>query len=187
MKNKLLGKFIYKSPKITVLVLLTEIFFIGVYLTIDLLTKHFVYMPIAAGSDDIVIWEGVLRLVAVENTGASFGIFSDATKALTIISVVVVVVLFVLMLVTVKERNGWLRAALILMIAGGIGNLVDRFVFGYVRDWIYFELIDFAVFNLADSGLTVGCVLLIIYVIFCYRPGDSKKKSLQKDSSSEQR
>ena len=88
---------------------------------------------------------------------------------------------------SVKERNGWLRAALILMIAGGIGNLVDRFMFGYVRDWIYFELIDFAVFNLADSGLTVGCVLLIIFVIFFYRPEDKKKKSDRIDVDSEQK
>ncbi|MBR3684904.1 MAG: signal peptidase II [Clostridia bacterium] len=47
---------------------------------------------------------------------------------------------------------------------------------GYVRDWIYFELIDFAVFNLADTGLTVGCMLLIIFVIFFYKPTDNKKK-----------
>ena len=49
-----------------------DFIFIGVWLAIDLLTKEFVYGPIAAGGPDIVIWDGVLRLTSVENTGASF-------------------------------------------------------------------------------------------------------------------
>lgn len=186
MNKNIAEKFIYKSPKKTVLVILFELLMVGIYLAIDLLTKHFIYMPIAAGADDITIWDGVLKLVAVENTGASFGIFQNANEVLTVISVIVVAVLFAVMILSVKNRNGWFRAALILMLAGGIGNLVDRFVFGFVRDWIYFELIDFAVFNLADSGLTVGCVLLIIYVIFFYRPVDKKQKSGTNNSSAEQ-
>ncbi len=186
MNKNIAEKFIYKSPKKTVLVILFELLMVGIYLAIDLLTKHFIYMPIAAGADDITIWDGVLKLVAVENTGASFGIFQNANEVLTVISVIVVAVLFAVMILSVKNRNGWFRAALILMLAGGIGNLVDRFVFGFVRDWIYFELIDFAVFNLADSGLTVGCVLLIIYVIFFYRPVDKKQKSGSNNSSAEQ-
>ena len=187
MKRNFSDKLIYKNPKTTVLVILFELFWVGVYLAVDLLTKHFIYMPIAAGAEDITIWKGVLKLVAVENTGASFGIFQNANEVLSIFSIVVVVFLLVFLIFSVKERNGWLRAALILMIAGGIGNLVDRFMFGYVRDWIYFELIDFAVFNLADSGLTVGCVLLIIFVIFIYRPEDKKKKSDRIDVDSEQK
>ena len=82
----------------------------------------------------------------------------------------------VVLIFSIKNRNGWYRSALILLIAGGLGNIVDRLMFNYVRDWIYFELIDFAVFNLADTGLTVGCVLLIIYVIFCYKPQEKPKK-----------
>ena len=82
----------------------------------------------------------------------------------------------VVMVFSIKNRNGWYRSALILLIAGGIGNVVDRFTLGFVRDWVYFELIDFAVFNLADTGLTVGCVLLIIYVIFFYKPVEKAKK-----------
>lgn len=177
MRKVDIGKFFYKDPKKFFGLLGIELIFIGVYLAIDLLTKHFIYMPIAAGGPDIVVWEGVLRFTAVENTGASFGIFSGHPEVLTIISVIVVVILLVFLIFSMKNRNGWLRAALILMIAGGIGNLVDRFAFGYVRDWIYFELIDFAVFNLADSGLTVGCVLLIIFILFFYRPDDKKKNT----------
>ncbi|HIU60189.1 MAG TPA: hypothetical protein IAB05_02220, partial [Candidatus Stercoripulliclostridium merdigallinarum] len=69
MKRKFSDKLIYKNPKTTVLVILFELFWVGVYLAVDLLTKHFIYMPIAAGAEDITIWKGVLKLVAVENTG----------------------------------------------------------------------------------------------------------------------
>lgn len=155
--------------------LLLDFLFIGVWLAVDLLTKEFVYGPMAMGDPDIIIWRGVLRLTPVENTGASFGIFQGKTDILTIISLVTVAVMTLVMVFSIKVRNGWYRSALILLIAGGLGNIIDRLALGYVRDWIYFELIDFAVFNLADTGLCVGCALLIIFVIFFYKPVDKKK------------
>ena len=154
---------------------LIDFLFIGVWLAVDLLTKEFVYGPMAMGDPDIIIWKGVLRLTPVENTGASFGIFQGKTDILTIISLITVVVMTLVMVFSIKVRNGWYRSALILLIAGGLGNIIDRLTLGYVRDWIYFELIDFAVFNLADTGLCVGCALLIIFVIFFYKPVDKKK------------
>lgn len=153
-----------------------DFIFIGIWLAIDLLTKEFIYGPISQGAPDIIIWEGVLRLTSVENTGASFGIFQGKTDILTIISLITVILMTVVLIFSIKNRNGWYRSALILLIAGGVGNIVDRLALGFVRDWVYFELIDFAVFNLADTGLTVGCVLLIIYVIFCYKPQEKSKK-----------
>ncbi len=154
---------------------LIDFLLIGVWLAIDLLTKEFVYGPMAMGDPDIIIWKGVLRLTPVENTGASFGIFQGKTYILTIISLITVAVMTLVMIFSIKVRNGWYRSALILLIAGGLGNIIDRLALGYVRDWIYFELIDFAVFNLADTGLCVGCALLIIFVIFFYKPIDKKK------------
>lgn len=154
---------------------LLDFLFIGVWLAVDLLTKEFVYGPMAMGDPDIIVWKGVLRLTPVENTGASFGIFQGKTDILTIISLVTVAVMTLVMVFSIKVRNGWYRSALILLIAGGLGNIIDRLALGYVRDWIYFELIDFAVFNLADTGLCVGCALLIIFVIFFYKPVDKKK------------
>ena len=170
-------KNLFDAPKKKLAIwFLIDFFFIGVWLAIDLLTKEFVYGPIASGEPDIIIWKGVLRLTSVENTGASFGVFQGKTDILGIISIITIVIMAVVMVFSIKNRNGWYRSALILLIAGGIGNVVDRFTLGFVRDWVYFELIDFAVFNLADTGLTVGCVLLIIYVIFFYKPVEKAKK-----------
>ena len=70
------------------------------------------------------------------------------------------------MLSLTKLKDKTFRFGLILIVAGGIGNIIDRFLLGHVRDFIYFELIDFPVFNIADSCLTIGCVLVIIYVIY---------------------
>jgi len=69
-------KSLFDAPKKKLAIwFLIDFIFIGVWLAIDLLTKEFVYGPIASGEPDIIIWKGVLRLTSVENTGASFGIF----------------------------------------------------------------------------------------------------------------
>ncbi len=156
-----------------------ELLLSGVYLAFDLLTKQFIYTPIANGtktSADFIHIDGIIRFVAVENTGASFGIFTGNNSILAIVSVVAMVALICFMFFSGNNRNMWLRSALVLMLAGGIGNTVDRLLFGYVRDMVYFELIDFAVFNFADSGLVIGCILLVIFVIFYYKPDEKKTK-----------
>lgn len=151
-----------------------EVAFILLFLAADLLTKRYVYGGMVASGKDIIIIKEVLRLTPVQNTGASFGIFQGHTDILSVVSVVTLFFVAVFMIFSLKNRNGWLRVGLVILIAGGIGNLIDRFTLGYVRDFIYFELINFAVFNVADSGLTVGVVLILIYVIFYYRPEEKK-------------
>lgn len=166
---------------------LLEMLFFGVVLAADLLTKEYVY-GYADTHGKIKLIKDVLSFTAVTNTGASFGIFGDSTAALTVVSLVCAIVLFVFILISVKTRHPLLRSALVLILAGAVGNMVDRFAFGYVRDFIYFELIDFAVFNVADSALTVGTILLIIYIIFFYKvkeDKDKKAKEIAKPVSSE--
>ncbi len=156
-----------------------EMLLAGVYLAFDLLTKHFIYTPIAEGiktSADFIHIDGVIRFVAVQNTGASFGVFTGNNTVLAVVSLIAMIALVVFMFFSSNTRNLWLRSALLLMLAGGLGNTIDRLAFGYVRDLVYFELIDFAVFNFADSGLIIGCILLVIYVLFYYKPDEKSKK-----------
>lgn len=144
-----------------------ELLIVVLLIVVDLITKKYVYGAcVEKGKIDII--HGVLSLVPVENTGASFGMLSGKTTYLTIVSTICAVVLFFFIFYTYKRRNLWLRSALILITAGAIGNIIDRIALGYVRDFIYFELINFAVFNFADSCLTVGTVVLLIYIIFFY-------------------
>lgn len=146
---------------------LLQLFFIGLIITADLLTKKYVY-GYCNTVKDVVLIEGVLRFTAVENTGASFGIFKNQTSVLTGISTVCAAILFVLIFYVYKRKSKLLKVALVMITGGAVGNIIDRLSLGYVRDFIYFELIDFAVFNIADSFLTVGTILLAIYVLFVF-------------------
>lgn len=161
----------------TILTIIVEVLLILVFVSVDLLTKTFIYEPIAAGAPDIVLINNILKFTAVQNTGASFGIFKGNAIILAIISLIIIIVVFIIQMFSLtKLKDKTFRFGLILIVAGGIGNIVDRFLLGHVRDFIYFELIDFPVFNIADSCLTIGCVLIIIYVIIYYVKDCKKNK-----------
>ncbi|MFA5449850.1 MAG: signal peptidase II [Clostridia bacterium] len=170
------------SNKRIVVWLAIELVLIGVIILIDYFTKLYIYQPIADGSGDIVLIKGVLRFTAVRNTGASFGIFKDSTFALAMVSLTTVIVLFFVWILTPKIRSFWYRGAVVCIIGGGIGNFIDRITLGYVRDFVYFELIDFAVFNLADSALTIGTTLLIIYVLLSFKTEINDKKTVNENT-----
>ncbi|HHT84062.1 MAG: signal peptidase II [Christensenellales bacterium] len=157
-----------------------ELLLVGAVIAIDLITKEIIYnKALEDGKIDII--KNVLSFTAVQNTGASFGIFKDRVTLLAIVSGISAAALMAFMIYTVKKRSLLFRSSLILIIGGAIGNLVDRAWLGYVRDFVYFELIDFAVFNLADSALTIGTILLIVFVLFFYKeePKDKQKENSQ--------
>ncbi|HKL74358.1 MAG TPA: signal peptidase II [Clostridia bacterium] len=163
---------------------LIEIAIIVVIILADYLTKKYIYGH-CLNEGDIILIKDVLRFTAVENTGASFGIFKDKTTLLTIISSICSLFLVIFIFYSYPRRNKLLRIALIMITGGAIGNIIDRIALGYVRDFVYFELIDFAVFNVADSFLTVGTILLLIYVIFFFGKEEEKlnKEKLAKQIS----
>ncbi len=162
-----------------------ELLFVLVLIAADMLTKEYVYG--ACLDHKINIIDGVISFVAVENTGASFGMLSDKTLYLTIVSTVCAAVLIFFIFYSYKYRNLWLRSSLILITAGAIGNIVDRILLGYVRDFIYFELIDFAVFNFADSCLTVGTIVMIVYILFFYSKDQKTMDDLKRAALAEKK
>lgn len=117
----------------------------------------------------------VLELTYVQNTGAAFSILEQHTWILTAASLVIVAVMLVaLRKKFVTHPLGVLPTVLI--IAGGIGNLIDRIVFGYVTDMFNTLFMDFAVFNVADIGITVGAFWLAAYVLFFYDKLEPKEE-----------
>ena len=64
-----------------------------------------------------------------------------------------------------RDMHPLLRVALGLVIGGALGNFIDRVTLGYVVDFLYFKLINFAIFNVADSALVIGCILMGIYIL----------------------
>ncbi|MDR0855450.1 MAG: signal peptidase II [Christensenellaceae bacterium] len=150
----------------------------GLLVLADLLTKIYIWGGIESSGDDISLIEGVISFVAVKNTGAAFGILENSTRALGFVSLVASIVLgLALPVVASNKPKQLLNVSLVLILAGAVGNLYDRLALEYVRDFIYFELIDFAVFNVADSCLVVGTIFLLIYVIFFYRPVEKPKNT----------
>ena len=113
----------------------------------------------------VAIWEGVLELTYTENTGAAWGMMAGFRWALiAVTSVIVLVLLYYLMRGRMRHPMLWVSSSL--LIAGGVGNLIDRIAHGYVVDFIYVRIIDFPVFNFADCCVCVGAGLLLVYLLF---------------------
>jgi Signal peptidase (SPase) II. len=95
------------------------------------------------------------------------------TDFLSIITIILIVLLLIVYFKIPKERKYLpIQIIWVFILAGAVGNFIDRISFKYVVDFIYFELIDFPIFNIADSYLTVSCILLLILGIFYYKDND---------------
>lgn len=118
-----------------------------------------------AVSIDII--PGVLSLYYHENFGAAWGILQGQRWLLLIVTGAVILAMLAA-LVTKRLRGRLLQGAVSLIVAGGIGNLLDRAFHpgGFVVDYIYFEPINFPIFNLADICVCVGTFLLAFYILF---------------------
>lgn len=116
----------------------------------------------------------LLDLTYVQNTGAAFSILNEHTWLLTLASILVVVLMMAALWKKVLTHPGGVIPS-VMVIAGGVGNLIDRIAFGYVTDMFNTLFMDFAVFNVADICITVGGVLLLIYVFFFYEKLEKKE------------
>ena len=123
----------------------------------------------------------LLDLTYVQNTGAAFSILRTHTWLLTLISAAVVLAMCAL-IIKGFFKNALGRWAAALVLAGGMGNLIDRVVFGFVTDMFKTTFMDFAVFNVADCCITVGVPLLFLYVWF-YVGRDEKKEGETDDAA----
>lgn len=108
---------------------------------------------------------GVVSILYVRNTGAAWGMFEGKMLFFYLITAVAVGTLLYLMFKE-KGKSKLLLTAYSLILAGAVGNFIDRIRLGYVVDMFKFEFIDFPIFNVADICLTIGVIFLFYYVIF---------------------
>jgi len=111
--------------------------------------------------------EGFFRITYVYNTGSAFGLFANQTILLTIVSIVAICALL-LFIRYQPLRSAWGSLAVGLLLGGSIGNLIDRISLGHVTDFIDIGLVNgyrFFTFNVADSAITVGAVLLAFVLL----------------------
>ncbi len=129
---------------------------------IDQLVKHWVTATIALGTSHVVV-PGLLAITNLHNNGAAWSILQGQQWFFAIISVVAILIVVYLM---VRWRHQVpLMVGLALILAGTLGNFIDRLMNGYVVDMFELLFINFPVFNVADSCLTIGVLILIIAIL----------------------
>lgn len=129
----------------------------------DQLTKYLTVLYLKP-IDTLPIINDVIHLTYVENPGAAFGMMKDQRWLFMVVSSVSIVALLIYLFK--KKTQHWMEnLAIAFIVGGGIGNMIDRVILGYVVDMIDFRLINFAVFNVADSFVCVGAGLLMLYII----------------------
>lgn len=127
------------------------------------------------------IWEGVFELFYSENRGAAFGML-QGKKFFFLLVAVVVLTGAVYAVIRMPADRKYLPLHLIAMFlsAGAVGNMIDRFIRGYVVDFLYFKLIDFPIFNVADCYVTVSMFFFILLFLFYYKEEDLSCLSIHK-------
>jgi signal peptidase II len=144
-------------------------------LIVDQLSKYLVVQSFSEVGNTLPLWQGVFHLTYVINTGAAFSVFRDGVGWLRWLSLAVSLGLMIL---------AWRGPKLPLLeqlgygciLAGALGNGIDRFIFGYVVDFLDFRLIQFPVFNLADVFINIGIVLLLIASFNTTAPRQKSRK-----------
>lgn len=128
----------------------------------DQITKYLVVQNFTNIRDTLPLWDGVFHFTYVINTGAAFSVFRGQVEILRWVSLIVSLLLIIFILYSPRlvllEQLGYG-----FILAGAIGNGIDRFLFGYVVDFLDFRLINFPVFNLADVFINIGVVLLLLF------------------------
>ena len=138
-----------------------------VWLALDIITKRLIIAGrYAVGSVFAGPFLGIIDFRLVHNTGAAWGIFGDSTMALAIFAIIICILITIFAFTLFKRDPAILHVGLALVLAGGIGNTIDRLSYGYVIDFIETTFIDFPVFNIADIGVTCGFAIVLITLLF---------------------
>ena len=132
---------------------------------IDQLTKWLAVEYLQEGEPFPII-DGVFELLLHKNPGAAFGLFEGQRWLFMGITVVVIVVLAAILMSGKYRQYRLVNLSGTLIIAGGIGNMIDRVRLGHVIDFLYFRLIDFPIFNFADMCVSVSVAVLILLLLF---------------------
>lgn len=138
----------------------------------DQFTKHLAVIHLK-DKDPITLFQDVLELQYLENRGAAFGMLQNQKIFFIFIALLILVVITWVLLKTPDRRKyRSLHFLLVLIASGAVGNMIDRLRFDYVVDFIYFVLINFPIFNVADIYVTVTFFVLVLLIFFYYKEED---------------
>ncbi|MBQ6733323.1 MAG: signal peptidase II [Lachnospiraceae bacterium] len=140
---------------------------------LDQYTKHLAVLHLKE-QPDVILIRGVVQLSYVENRGAAFGSMQNMQVLLIGLPVIVLCgIVYALWKMPPTRKYLPMFLVLLVLASGAMGNLIDRIMHAYVVDFIYFSLIDFPVFNVADIYVTCSAAVLILLMLFYYKDEDT--------------
>lgn len=155
---------------------------IALLIVLDQWTKHWATVNLKF-QPDIILIKGVFQLHYLENAGMAFGLLQHQQLLFSVMTVIILIfVIYLFVRTPEKKRYIPIYMILVLVCAGAVGNTIDRVSRKYVVDFLYFSLINFPVFNVADCYVTIAGILAAIYVLFVYKDEEmSALYSLKKE------
>lgn len=159
-----------KSRKLTKALLLTAIIIV-------IAQAINIYVVSNVKDEGLVLVAGFLKLTYVENTGGAFGIGANDTIGFVLINLLILGIIFRFMFAQIERIDKKTMLALNLILAGGISNLIDRIVRGFVVDYIDVSpIFKFPVFNLADMCIFFGWIMLVISIVIYWKKEVKNKR-----------
>ncbi len=157
---------------------------ICVLVGIDQLTKWLAVVYLSESLAKVFI-PGVVGFTYHENPGAAWGMLQNHRWVFMLTSTVAIIAIMIYLAKNLKSMHPLSITAFTLIVAGGVGNMVDRVLIGYVVDFINFLFIDFPVFNFADMCVTVGAALMIVWLLFVDLPAAAREEKAKKAKTEE--
>lgn len=165
--------------------LLIDMLIAAALLALDQFTKYLVTLRLK-GQPAFVLIDGVLELQYFENTGIAFSLFQNRKSFILIMGfLVLAVILFFLFRIPRQKKFRIVHVLMSVLIAGALGNIVDRIRFDYVVDFISFVLIHYPIFNVADCYIVVSAIVLFLLFMFVYKEEDLEFLSFKKKAQAE--
>lgn len=152
--------------------LIIDVFLMFLLVVADQVTKYLAVLKLK-GKQPWIVLDGVFELHYLENRGAAFGMLQNQKLLFIFIAIVILtVIIYVLIKTPYQKKYVKLNLSLVFIASGAIGNLLDRIRYDYVVDFLYFSLINFPIFNVADIYVTLSAIYLVILLLFVYKETD---------------
>ncbi len=138
---------------------------------VDFLTKYWASTSLMTGGP-IALIPDVFEFHYTENRGVAFSMLQGQRWFFIPLSILIAVAVLVVLFRSPLRRYKLFSIMCVLVLSGAIGNLIDRIAYGFVVDFLYFKLINFPVFNVADCYVVIGACLMFIFVLFVYKEAE---------------
>ena len=152
--------------------LLLDIVFLCLLIGADQYTKYLAVLKLK-NQTPVALIKTIFELQYLENRGAAFGILQNQKMFFVFAAVIILsMISYVLIKVPSGKKYRLVHICLIMIASGAVGNMIDKVMHNYVVDFLYFKLINFPIFNVADICVSIGTVLLIFSILFYYKEED---------------